>query len=149
MVSYSGKIADRPQAQDFTASAPARMMAAPRPPRRSGEKLFRRRKLTADRGEHARIHRLDLGRERRGDAAVAADQVLVEVPVRRLERPLRGGPFVERMRVRALYRSLGGDREGDAVLLVRGLVDVVGAARLLAAEIVRRHAVDHEPSGAR
>src|SRR5262249_2635606 len=35
-----------------------------------------------DRRDHLGVGRLDLGREHRGDAAVAADQVLVEIPAR-------------------------------------------------------------------
>ena len=46
--------------------------------------------------------RLDRARERGRDVAVMADEIFVEIPLRRIERPLGRGPFVERVRVRGL-----------------------------------------------
>src|SRR5207302_2614579 len=76
----------------------------------------------------------------------AADHVFVEVPARNLPRPCLSRPFVEGMRLRPDYDGLGRDRKGNAVLAVRGLPDLARAARLLAAEIVRRHADDGKPA---
>jgi len=47
-------------------------------------------KLLGNRIDDARIHRLDLGGEHCRDVAVAADQIFVEIPFRRLARPLAG-----------------------------------------------------------
>src|ERR1700738_1271564 len=69
------------------------------------------------------------------DVAVAADQVLVKVPARDVLRPRLGGPFVERVGVRALDRGFCRDRKGNAMML-RGAADFGGATRLLAAEII-------------
>src|SRR5262245_1225673 len=78
--------------------------------------------------------------------AVAPAAIFMKIPARRLERALAGRPFVERMRACALDLGLGGERETDAVLAMRGLDDVGRAARLLSAEVVRRHADDHQPA---
>jgi len=48
-----------------------------------------------------------------------------------------------------LHDDLGGDREGDAVLVLRRLGDLLGPARLLSAEIVGGHADDDEPAVAK
>ena len=50
------------------------------------------------------------------------------------------------MRVGAFYSDFRGDREGDAILVLRGLRDLSGAARLLSAEIVRGYANNHQAS---
>src|SRR5262249_44551309 len=47
---------------------------------------------------------------------------------------------------RALDHGLLGEREGDAVHVVRGRVDLARAARLLTAEVVRRYRDDHQPA---
>jgi hypothetical protein len=48
---------------------------------------------------------------------------------------MRGGPFHDR---------LSGERKGDAVLMIGGLGDIGRSPGLLAAEVVRRHADDHQ-----
>src|SRR5262245_15885454 len=78
--------------------------------------------------------------------AVTPDEIFVKIPAWRLERALAGRPFVERMRARTLHLRLGGEGETDSVLAVRGLDDVGRTAGFLAAEIVRRHADDHQPA---
>ena len=79
-----------------------------------------------------------------GDIAVAADQIFVEVPARDILRPRFGGPFVERMRIRALHDGFCRDRKGNAILVLRGLRDLGRAAGLLSAEIVGGNADDHQ-----
>src|SRR5262245_44284248 len=76
--------------------------------------------------------------------SVAADQIFVKIPARRLERAFAGGPFVEGMRTRPLHLRLCGKRKADAVLAVCSLRDLGRAAGLLAAEIVRGYADDHQ-----
>src|SRR5262245_3739752 len=105
--------------------------------------------LPRDRRDDARVGRLDLGRKRRRYVPVTPDQVLVEVPARQLERALEGRPFVERGGVAAPHLRLGGERKRGAEMLVRRPGDLVGAARLLPAEIVRRHADDQEAAVAK
>ena len=78
------------------------------------------------------------------DIAVAANQVFVEVPARNILRPCLRRPFVERMRVRAFDHGLRRNREGDAVLVLRGLGDLASAARFLPAEIVGGNADDRQ-----
>src|SRR2546422_7782699 len=85
-----------------------------------GELLF-------DRGDHARIGGLDRGGEACREAAVAADQVFVEIPARNVERPFARGPFVEGVRVRSLHHCLGGEREAHAIGVVGGLLDLADA----------------------
>src|SRR5215469_12060601 len=75
--------------------------------------------LLDDRVDDAGIHRLDLGREHGREMAVAPDQVFVEVPARRLDRALDRGPSVERMRILAPDLLFGGEREGDAIVVMR------------------------------
>src|SRR5450830_453505 len=77
--------------------------------------------------------------------AVAADQVFMEIPARRLQRALDHRPLVERVGVLALDRDLFGERKGDVIFPMRGLADVAGAARLLAAEVVGRHGEHDQP----
>src|SRR5262245_39779136 len=91
--------------------------------------------LPGNRRNDARIGRLDRGREYRCDVALAAHQVFVEIPAWGLERALRGGPLVEWVGVRSLDLDLGGEREGDPVMLMRGLADLFGGPRLLPAEL--------------
>src|SRR3954447_1405443 len=97
-----------------------------------------------DRGDHADVGRLDRSRETRSDVSVAPDQVFVEIPSRQFKGPLGSGPLVERMLAGAAHLGLGGEREGDTVAMVRGVLDLGGAARFLPTEIVRRHAKDHQ-----
>ena len=80
------------------------------------EALFRTRKFFRDGGEHARVHRLDVGGKNRGDMAVTADEVFVEIPPRRLERALAGRPLVERMRAWSLDLNLRRERKSNAVI---------------------------------
>src|SRR5262245_32035246 len=102
-----------------------------------------------DRRDDAWVGRLDLGREGRRHVPVTADQVLVEIPARQLERPLDCRPFVERVRIGAAALGLGGERERHAEGLIGRAGDLVGAARLLAAKVIRRHADDHQPARAK
>src|SRR5262245_49494236 len=81
--------------------------------------------LARDRRDDAGVSRLDLGRKRRRYVAVTADQVLVEVPARQLERALEGRPFVERVRVGAPHLRLGGERKRGAEMLVRRPGDLI------------------------
>src|SRR5277367_1797398 len=83
-------------------------------------------KLLFDRSDDTGVGRFDLRGETRGDLAIAADQVFVEVPPRRIERPLAGHPFVERMGIGTADLGLCGDREAGAVLVLGGLRDVDG-----------------------
>jgi len=84
------------------------------------------RKLLLDRRDHPGVGRLDLGGEARRDHAVAADQILVEVPARPVERALGRGPPVERMGAGAIDHRLGGDREARAILVFGGFGDFGG-----------------------
>src|SRR5262249_22490932 len=61
-------------------------------------------------------------------------------------RLLLGRPLVEGVRRGAFHLRLGGDREGHAILSVGGLVDLLGPARLLAAEIVGWNRDDPKPA---
>src|SRR5579871_4832855 len=106
--------------------------------------MSQRRQLLLYRRDDAGIGRLDVGREARGDHAVAADQVLVEVPARLVEGALARRPLVERMRVGAVDVRLGGDREARAILLLGGGGDFSGVTWFLAAEVVRRYADDQK-----
>src|SRR6266851_2474984 len=106
--------------------------------------LFRAVKLLHDRVDDARVHRLDVGREHRGNVAVASDQVLMEIPARGLERSLAGGPSIEGVGALTFHLRLGGEGKADAIFAVRGPGDVVRAAGLLAAEIVGGYADDHQ-----
>jgi hypothetical protein len=69
-----------------------------------------RAQLRLDCGDHARVGRLDRGREHRGDMTVVADEIFVKVPARRLARALERGPSVEGVRVVAFHHRLGGER---------------------------------------
>ena len=60
--------------------------------------------------------------------------------------PSLGGPSVKWMSIRSDHNGLGRDREGNAVLVVRGLRDLAGAAGLLAAEIIGGYADHGEPA---
>ena len=72
-------------------------------------------------------------------STVAADQDLVKIPVRRSEGPRLGrGPAVERMRAGAGDDLLVGQGKGDIEGRLAEATDLVVAAGLLAAEIVRR-----------
>src|SRR5476649_1196576 len=93
------------------------------------------RQFPLDGRNDLRIGRLNRGAKAGLEVAVAADQVFVEIPTRGFQRTFDRRPFVERVGVTALDRYLVGQREGDVVLLVRGLADFDNAARLLAAEI--------------
>ena len=90
---------------------------------------------------------LDFRGEARSDQAVAADQIFVEIPPWRIERPLAVHPFVERMGIGTADLGLCGDREAGAVLVLRSLGDLGGVAGLLAAEIVGGDADDQEAAG--
>src|SRR4029077_20226830 len=67
---------------------------------------------------------------------------------RAVGRPLGRRPFVEWMRVRTTHHGLRRHRESDAVLMLRGLLNVLDAAGLLAAEIIGRDADDHQAARA-
>ena len=75
-------------------------------------------------GDDARIAWLDRRREARLQVAIAADEIFVEIPAWRLQRPLGRRPSVEGMRVLAFHRHLFGDRERDVEFALRGRVDV-------------------------
>ena len=106
--------------------------------------MFKPDKHVLDGRDHARIGRLDLRRKHRRDPAVAADQILVEVPSRNFAGAFECSPSVERMRGRALDLGLGGEGKAHAIFAMSGLVDLGGAAGFLPAEVVRRHADDQE-----
>jgi hypothetical protein len=93
-----------------------------------------------DRGHNPRVSRLDYGGKNRCDLAVTANKIFMKVPSRGIQRPLRRRPFVEWMSARPPDQRLGGQREGDAIFLMRRMTDLRRTARLLAAEIVGRHA---------
>src|SRR5689334_9437660 len=100
------------------------------------------------RGLHPRVRGLDaFGKDLR-NISLTADQVFVEVPARNLLGPRLGRPFVEGMRIRSLHDHLAGDRERDAVVMLR-LGDLLGPAGLLAAEIIGGHADDDKPAFAK
>src|SRR4029453_15546839 len=79
-----------------------------------------------------------------GNISLAANKVFVEVPARNLLRSRLGRPFVEGMGIRSLDDNLARDREGDAVMLLCRLGDLLGPARFLSTEIVGGHADDDE-----
>src|SRR6185503_362190 len=91
----------------------------------------RARELPVDRRHQLGIVGGDLRREASDHMAVAADQVLVEIPARQFERLFARRPFVERMLCGAAHLGLGGERKGDAVALMRRVLDLADAARLL------------------
>src|SRR5262245_2903232 len=78
--------------------------------------------------------------------AAPANQIRVKMPTWGLQRRLGSGPFVEWVRAWPFDLGLGSQWEGDAVLGMSGLGNFGGAARLLAAEVVRRYAHDHQPA---
>src|SRR6476620_9305634 len=97
-----------------------------------------------DRGDNKWIGRLDRRTEARLQVAVTPNQVLVELPAGRLERPFTCSTFVKRVGVLAFHGRLFRDWKGDVVLALGGGVDVTYASRLLAAKIVGRHAEDNQ-----
>lgn len=93
-------------------------------------------------GAAVRLHR---GGPGGGDAAIGGQQIFVEVPARRLRLAQRlGDPAVERVGFRPGHRVFRGHREVDPEIHLAELPDLLGAARLLPAEIVRRHAQHDE-----
>src|SRR5260221_1253898 len=112
----------------------------PQPP---GFPLFRQQPF--DLGRDFLVRRPDPRRPGAGDAAVGRDEVFVEVPARRSGvAELLGDPAEERMRGGADDVLLVGERKIDRVVALAELLDLVGRARLLLAEIVRRHTDDDE-----
>src|SRR5262249_400860 len=81
-----------------------------------------------DRRDNDRVGWFDRWTECRLQIAVQADQIFMEIPARSIERTLRDGPFVERMRVLAFDRRLLGHRECDVVLALCSAVDVAHPA---------------------
>src|SRR5450759_5106220 len=77
-----------------------------------------------DRRDQVRIVGFHGGGKGRLQTAVAADQIFMEIPARGLQRAFLCRPFVERMGVRALDRDLFGEREGDMVVALGGLLVV-------------------------
>ena len=67
-------------------------------------------------GFDTRIRWFDGLRKYLGDIAVATDQIFVKVPARNILRSRIGGPFVEWMRIRALYSGFRSDGKGDPIL---------------------------------
>src|SRR5262249_34219944 len=94
--------------------------------------------------DHACVGWFDLRGKARRNHAVAADQILVEVPARPIERALRRRPFVEWVGAGAVDHGLSSDRKTGAVLMYGGFGDFGGVAWLLPAEIVGRHADDQQ-----
>src|SRR6201996_313416 len=103
---------------------------------------------------YQRIDRLvELGRFGRGQAAepglqlaIRTDQIFVEIPARpRQPAAFRGQPLEQRMGGAALDVDLLGHGKIDPVIDLAERGDVVGLARLLAAELVAGHADDHQP----
>ncbi len=83
-----------------------------------------------------------------GQVSVGRHQIFVEVPLRLGRRPqFPGRPLVERVRLRPDHVDLVGQREVDVEAAFAELLDGVGGARLLPAEIVAGHAQDHQPLG--
>src|SRR5215472_7169991 len=101
-------------------------------------------KRLCDRGFDAGVRWFDRGREDLRDIAVAPDQVLMEVPLWHIPWSRVGGPPVEGVRSGTDHDGLGRDREGNGILVLRGLRDLLRAAGLLAAEIVGGNADDRE-----
>ncbi len=94
------------------------------------------------RGEALRI-RLGHGKEGRREASVAADEILMEVPLRRVDpTELVTGPFVEGMGGVARDCILVREREGNAIDAFAELFDFASAPGLLIAKVVRGHADD-------
>src|SRR5438132_4137777 len=111
-------------------------------PRILAMELARGEELLDLRDEFRRLG-LDLRREARGGPAVARDEVLVEVPLRPLAGRLR--ERVEHLRAAGLlHRRLGEERKFHRVLAIAEFLDLLRAARLLLAEVVRREAEHHE-----
>jgi hypothetical protein len=73
-----------------------------------------------DRRDQARIVGFHGGGEGRLQAAVAADQIFMEIPARGFQRALLRRPFVERVGVLALDRGLFGERKGNMVVALGG-----------------------------
>mgnify|MGYP003640632812 CR=1 FL=1 len=74
------------------------------------------------------------------DLTVFADQVLAEVPSRNLVRLLLQEGVDRRLGVARLDLTLRKHREGHAELVGAELLDLLGTARLLSAELVARKA---------
>src|SRR5947208_9372042 len=91
------------------------------------------RQFFLNRHDQSRVGRLNLRGEARRDVTVASDQVLVEVPAGQFERLFCRSPPIKRVLAWPPDLGLRGEREGDTVLLMRGLLDLGRAARLLRA----------------
>src|SRR5438093_1624019 len=76
--------------------------------------------------------------------AIRPEEVFVKIPARRFQRALGRGPFVEGMRIRPPHLRLRGERKTDVVFATRSPDDFLGAAGLLAAEVVRGNRDDHK-----
>src|SRR5690349_16859056 len=70
-----------------------------------------------DRYDHPRIGRFDLAWENRGNVAIVADQVFMEIPLRHLTRAFGRGPFEEGVRLRPFDRGFRGNRKLHAILM--------------------------------
>src|SRR5450759_1883975 len=101
-----------------------------------------------DRFDELGIFRDDLRPEAAHDAAIAADQKLLEVPrdVACLPRVIRqlAENRVQRVLVAPLDIELGEQRKCHAVLVAAELLDLLGRTGLLAKELVARKAEDGE-----
>lgn len=88
------------------------------------------------------------GRPAVENVAVAADEELFKVPLDALEahdaRLLPLHPLVERVRVVAVHFGLAKDGEGDAVVDLAEVLDLVVGAGLLRAELIARESEDGE-----
>src|SRR5215472_18990241 len=115
-----------------------------RHPANLGNCGLRIRERPCDGGFDAGVRWFDRGREDLRDIAVAADQIFVEVPLWHILWSRVGGPSVEGVRSGTDHDGLGRDREGNGILVLRGLRDLLRAAGLLAAEIVGGNADDRE-----
>lgn len=103
--------------------------------------------------QDGRLQRLRLGSRRPAplDGPVLADQELLKVPLHHLQAEqaglLRLEPLEEGARVVAVDVDLGHDGEGDAVVELAELLDLLVGAGLLAAELVAGEAEDDEVVG--
>src|SRR5262245_7316459 len=102
-----------------------------------------RRQRVADRLTERPVVGRYVARVERAHLTVLADEVLAEVPVRRVAALGEEG-IDRRLAWTGLRLALGEEREGDAVVALAERLDLLRRPRLLTAELVAREAEDRE-----